>query len=109
LAGLQGPVKAFLDNGADANAQGGIYHTAPQAASSQAHEAVVRLLLEHKVDIHAKDNNGWTALHLAVKSLWEEVVLEHKAITNAKTGNGDGAVLGGYSLARGDGAAVVGA
>lgn len=37
----------LLENGADVNAQGGVYGNAMQAASSRGHEAIIALLLEN--------------------------------------------------------------
>jgi ankyrin repeat protein len=51
-------------------------------AAAAGHEAVVGLLLKHKADVNAKNNNGWMALHKAAVSGHETVVqllLEYKA------------------------------
>jgi ankyrin repeat protein len=59
-------------------------------AASSGHEAVVKLLLEHKADVNVK--GGWygrTALYRAASNGHEAVVkllLEHKADANAKGG-----------------------
>lgn len=42
-----------MDQGANANAQGGIYGNALQAASYQGHEKVVQQLLEKGADVSA--------------------------------------------------------
>src|SRR5271156_6649788 len=60
--------------------------TALYWAASSGHEAVVKLLLEHKADVNAKDSYGETALHGAASKGHEAVVkllLEHKADVNA--------------------------
>jgi ankyrin repeat protein len=46
------------------------------------HEAVVRLLLEHKADVDAKENAGSTALREATDS-------GHEAVVRVVLGNGD--------------------
>ena len=62
-------------------------NTAPHMAAEDGHEAVVRLLLEHKADADVKDDDGRTALHRAAENGHETVVqlqLEHKADVDAK-------------------------
>ena len=52
---------------------------------------VIRVLLEAGVDINARGNNGWTALHVAADNEEAEVVralLEAGADMNAKGNNG---------------------
>ncbi|KAF2268003.1 ankyrin, partial [Lojkania enalia] len=44
--GYPGTVQMLLDGGADVNAQGGRYGNALQAASSEGHEQIVRLLVD---------------------------------------------------------------
>jgi ankyrin repeat protein len=44
-------VQLLLDNGADINAQGGIYRNALQAASENKREKVVRLLLDNGASV----------------------------------------------------------
>jgi Ankyrin repeats (3 copies) len=46
-------VVRLLLEGADANAQGGDYGNAPQAASTRDHERVMRLLLEKGADVES--------------------------------------------------------
>jgi ankyrin repeat protein len=60
--------------------------TALCGAAGNVHEAMVRLLLEAKVDIDGKDNDGWTALHGAAYGHAEVVrlLLEAKADVEAK-------------------------
>ena len=43
-------MKLLLDNKADVNAKGGPYGNALQAASSEGHEAIIKLLLENKAE-----------------------------------------------------------
>ncbi|KAF2186071.1 hypothetical protein K469DRAFT_707252 [Zopfia rhizophila CBS 207.26] len=52
--GHQKIVKLLLDKGADANAQGGVYGNALQAASFRGHEQVVKLLLDKGADVGAR-------------------------------------------------------
>src|SRR5256886_8323206 len=54
----------------DVNAKDNMGKTTLHYAAWKGHDAVVRLLLEHK----AKDNNGWTALHWAAENGQEAVV-----------------------------------
>jgi ankyrin repeat protein len=49
---------------ADVDAKDNDEWTALYLAAENGHEAVVRLLLEHKVDIDAKDNDGWTSRYI---------------------------------------------
>jgi ankyrin repeat protein len=48
--------------------------TALHWAAEEGHEAVVRLLLEHKADVDAKNEDGETALLMATKKGHEVVV-----------------------------------
>ncbi|KIJ94633.1 hypothetical protein K443DRAFT_641295, partial [Laccaria amethystina LaAM-08-1] len=54
LAGLQQVATHLLENGADVNAQGGLYGNALQVASSKGHEAIVKLLIEKGADVNAQ-------------------------------------------------------
>ncbi|KAK5626419.1 hypothetical protein RRF57_002134 [Xylaria bambusicola] len=51
--------------GADANAKGGQYGTALQAASYQGHRDIVEMLLSYGADVNAKGGQYGTALHAA--------------------------------------------
>jgi hypothetical protein len=54
-------------------------------------EAVVRLLLEYKADVNAKNSDGWTVLRSAASRGHEAVarlLLEYKADVNAKSSDG---------------------
>jgi hypothetical protein len=60
-------------------------------AASSGREAVARLLLEHKAEVDAKDEYGWTVLHRAALNGHEAVarlLLEHKAEVDAKDKDG---------------------
>jgi ankyrin repeat protein len=46
--------RLLLEKGSDMNAQGGIYSTALQVASSRGYEKMVRLLLEKGADMNAQ-------------------------------------------------------
>jgi ankyrin repeat protein len=51
----------------------------------------LRLLLEHKADVDAKDKNEWTALHRAVENGHDAAarrLLKHKANVNVKDNYG---------------------
>jgi len=53
------------------NSRGG---TTLHLAAERGNEALVRLLIDNRVDIKAKDDAGWTALHSAAKGGNKEVV-----------------------------------
>ena len=55
----------LFDQGADVNAQGGLYGNALQAALYRGDENVVRLLLNHDAVVNRKDIQGRTPFHLA--------------------------------------------
>jgi ankyrin repeat protein len=64
-------------------------------AAENGKEAVVQLLLEHKVEIGARDNDGETPLHMAAKNGNEAVaqlLLEHKTNIDAKNTYGQTAL-----------------
>jgi hypothetical protein len=61
LAGLQGPVKILLDNGADVNVQSGGRGSALRAASSGG----VQLLLDNGADVNEQSGGHGNALHAA--------------------------------------------
>ncbi|KAH9203372.1 ankyrin repeat-containing domain protein [Leptodontidium sp. 2 PMI_412] len=63
--GLFEPVSLLLGKGADANAQGGRYGNALQAASLEGHEAIVALLLEKGADVNAQGGEYYNALQAA--------------------------------------------
>lgn len=57
-----------------------------QLASERGHMEIVRILVEHAVDVNAQDENGWTALHLASKMGYVEtarILIEHSADATA--------------------------
>jgi len=72
--GLLSCVSELLNWGVDVNIRGGRYFLPLVAASSEGHEAVVRLLLEHEADVDAKDTDGGTALYWAARHGHEAVV-----------------------------------
>jgi len=65
FAGLIGSVKSILDKGAYANAQGGLYGNALQAASGRGHDQVVQILLAKGADINAQGGYHSNALQAA--------------------------------------------
>ncbi|KAK4232828.1 putative vegetative incompatibility protein, partial [Achaetomium macrosporum] len=52
LKGLHASVRILIENGADVNAQGGVYGNALQAASSEGHKHIVQMLLEKGADVN---------------------------------------------------------
>lgn len=80
--------KLLIEHGADVQApldHGGFTHAAPtylHLAAQYDRAEMCELLLKHDVDMHAPNNQGETALHLAIRSRNIEVVrllLEHEA------------------------------
>lgn len=60
-------------------------------AAEKGHESIVRVLLEHNVDVNDKDSSGSTALHLAARNKHDGVLrllLEGGADVNAPNANG---------------------
>ncbi|PWO20497.1 VPS9 domain protein [Pyrenophora tritici-repentis] len=66
--------RMLLDNGADANAQGGDYGNALQAASERGHTEVVKLLLDKGADVNAQGGLHGNALQAASERGHAEVV-----------------------------------
>ncbi|THU89418.1 ankyrin [Dendrothele bispora CBS 962.96] len=64
----------LLDEDADANAQGGKYENALQAASYNGHKNVVQLLLDAGADVNAQDGEYGTALQAAIYKGYEDIV-----------------------------------
>jgi ankyrin repeat protein len=62
LTGYKQIVKTLIQQGADVNAQGGVYDTALQAAASSGHESIVQLLLDAGANINARGGRYGTAL-----------------------------------------------
>lgn len=87
--GRYADVQWLLENGANANAQGGDLDTALQAASLQGHVAVVKLLLENGANVDAQGGAYESALQAASFKGHEEIVrllLENGADVNAQGG-----------------------
>ena len=60
--------------------------SALQLASERGHMEIVRILVEHAVDVNAQDENRWTALHLASKMGYVEtarILIEHNSDATA--------------------------
>ena len=55
----------LLDNGADVNAQNGLYGTALQTASVEGHISVVQTLLDNGANVNAHGGEFGTALQAA--------------------------------------------
>jgi ankyrin repeat protein len=74
LAGLVESARLLLEDGADANAQGGEYGNALQAASAGGHEKVVQQLLDKGADVNAQGGPHGNALQAASAGGHEKVV-----------------------------------
>lgn len=84
---VSGVVQLLLDNGADFNAEGGIFHYALSAASYGGHKKVVQLLLTKGANVNAGGGNFGNALLGASLNGHEDVVrllLENGANVNAE-------------------------
>lgn len=66
LMGDRAKASALLDSGAKIMARGPYKETALMAAAEQADESMVKRLLEAKVDVNARDEEGVTALLVAI-------------------------------------------
>ena len=64
-------MRLLLDNGAEVNAECGLYGDALSAASGEGHKEIARLLLEHGADVNA--HSGLT-LHKALENRQEAVM-----------------------------------
>lgn len=77
-------MKRLLEAGADVNARTEQIASPLQVASSNGHEAVVKLLLDYGADIDAQNAQNANALQLASSSGHEAVVkllLDHEAVS----------------------------
>ncbi|KAJ3803932.1 hypothetical protein F5876DRAFT_53986, partial [Lentinula aff. lateritia] len=86
LNGLYGAVNCLIQSAHNVkqfvNAQGGEYGNALQAASLNGHDSIVRLLLEHDVDVNAVGGPYWNVLQEASLNGHDSIVkllLEHDA------------------------------
>ncbi|KAJ3927592.1 MAG: ankyrin repeat-containing domain protein [Lentinula lateritia] len=93
LNGLYGAVNYLIQSAHNAkqfvNAHGGHYGNALQAATVKGHESIVKLLLEHNVNVNAQGGDYGNALQAAsVKGheLIVKLLLEHNADVNAQGG-----------------------
>ncbi|KAH7205287.1 hypothetical protein BKA60DRAFT_685024 [Fusarium oxysporum] len=89
LGGLSWIARDLTTEGADVNAQGGLYGNALQAASSQGHREVVQLLLDYRADVNTRGGEYGNALHDASLEGNFEVVqllLKYGADVNAQDG-----------------------
>ena len=88
-------MKLLLDNGAEVNAEGGIYGNALQAASYSGKETIVKLLLENGAEVNAEGGFCWNALQAGSYSGNEVIVkllLENGAKVNAEGGRFENAL-----------------
>ncbi|GJC85751.1 putative ankyrin repeat protein L25 [Colletotrichum liriopes] len=80
----------LLDNGADVDAEGGLYGgNALQAASWNGHQEIVRLLLDKGADVNAEGGYYGSALQAASQGGHQEIVqllLDREADVNAEGG-----------------------
>ncbi|KAA8627042.1 multiple ankyrin repeats single kh domain protein [Pyrenophora tritici-repentis] len=87
--GLGTITRLLLEQGADVNAQGGVYGNALQAASAGGHEQVVKMLLDKGADVNAQGGEYGNALQAASAGGHEQVVkmlLDKGANVNAQGG-----------------------
>ena len=85
-------VELLLRNGADVNAQGGLFDGALQAASYAGNEKLVKLLLENGADVNAYDELFGSALQRASSRGYKEVV--ELLLRNGADINADGGRFG---------------
>ncbi len=84
-------VKALLDSSVAGNSRISEDVTLLHCAAEGGHTIIVRFLLAHAADVHAKDCNGSTALHWAAHNGRQKIVallLAHGANVNAKDNDG---------------------
>ncbi|KAK4220622.1 hypothetical protein QBC38DRAFT_525549, partial [Podospora fimiseda] len=74
LEGHQEIVKLLLDEGADVNAQGGLYDNALQAASLEGHQEIVKLLLDKGAGVNEQGGFYGNALQAASSKDHQEIV-----------------------------------
>ncbi|KAF5857324.1 hypothetical protein ETB97_005973 [Aspergillus alliaceus] len=82
-------VQMLLEEGADANAQGGSYENSLYAASYRGHERIVQMLLDNEADVNAQGGVYGNALQAASYGGYEQIVqmlLDNKADVNAQGG-----------------------
>ncbi|KAK4198015.1 Pfs, NACHT and ankyrin domain protein [Triangularia verruculosa] len=87
--GLVAPARDLIGKGADVNAQGGYYGNALQAASSEGHQEIVKLLLDKGADVNAQGGEYGNALQAASSKGHQEIVkllLDKGADINAQGG-----------------------
>jgi hypothetical protein len=89
LAGMEDVSYNLLERGENANAEGGYYGNALQAASYGGYKAIVEVLLKKGAKVNAKGGKCGNALHAASRRGKETIVkllLENGADINAKGG-----------------------
>ncbi|KAI1085934.1 ankyrin repeat-containing domain protein [Rostrohypoxylon terebratum] len=89
LGGLQRAVQTLLEEGANVNAQGGLYGNALQAASFRGHEKIVQILLEKGAHVNIQGGRYGNALQIASSQGQEKIVqilLEKGADVNVQGG-----------------------
>jgi ankyrin repeat protein len=103
LAGLVGPARNIIQNGADVNAQGGSYGNALQAASFKGYQEIIELLLDKGADVNAQGGSYGNSLQAASLGGHQEIIkllLDNGADVNARGGHYGNALqaasLGGH-------------
>ncbi|KXH56229.1 hypothetical protein CNYM01_13769 [Colletotrichum nymphaeae SA-01] len=89
LGGLSKVSRSLVERGADANAQGGEYGNALQAASYRGHQEIVQLLVDKGADVNAQSGHYGDALQAASSDGHQEIVqllLDSGADANAQGG-----------------------
>lgn len=89
LIGQTGVTELLLQQGADANAQGGKYGNALFAASSKGHDKVVQMLLQCGANANALGGEYGSALQAASLEGHDKIVqmlLQHRADADTKVG-----------------------
>lgn len=101
LLGLAYAAEDFLNEGADANAQGGRFGSALQTASAKGHDQIVRMLLDKGANVNAQSGRFCNALQAASHQGYAKIVrmlLEEGADVKARVKPYDGRCKSGNAL-----------
>ncbi|KAI3336945.1 hypothetical protein HD806DRAFT_23229 [Xylariaceae sp. AK1471] len=86
--GFESIVRLLISQGADVNAQAGLYGTALQASVTSESESVARLLINHGADINTKTRSGYGTAFLAAVYHGSEslarLLIDHGADVNTR-------------------------